>query len=102
MTVAEALRAEQLRIARATVDLLVRAVTGERRVQRPAALRAAEALLVPHGALGQLLFGRKDGATAARTAVAVSCLDRRGVRGGKRLGIGDLFVTAMESGMRNV
>jgi hypothetical protein len=39
------------------------------------ALGAVEALLVPHGALGQLLFGRKDHTTATWTSLAGWGLD---------------------------
>lgn len=76
----EALGPEQLPVAGATVDLLVRAVARQHGVQRPMALGAIEALLVPHGALGELLLGGEHHAAAARAALAGRRLDRGRVR----------------------
>lgn len=76
VAVAEALGSEQLSVARAAVDLAVRPVAGQRRVQRPVALGAVEALLVPHRALGQLLFRGEHGTAAARAALSLGRQDR--------------------------
>lgn len=48
----ESLGSKQLAVAGTAVDLLVRSIAGQHRIQRPMALVTVEALLVPHGALG--------------------------------------------------
>lgn len=48
VAVAEALGPEEPAVARATVDLAVRTVAGQSRVQRTMAFGAVEAFLVPH------------------------------------------------------
>lgn len=92
MAKAEALRSEQLAVAGAAVDLLVRAVARDHRIQRPVALGTIEALLVPHGALGQLLLGGKHHSTAPRTTLAGGRFDAGRVVDHHRLLGGHLFL----------
>lgn len=76
----EALGSEELAVAGATVNLLVGSVASYHGVERSVALGAVEALLVPHGALGELLLGHEDHATASWTALARRGLYRGRVR----------------------
>lgn len=48
MAVSESSGSEELSIASAAMDLLVRAIARQHRVQRPVALCAVETFLVPH------------------------------------------------------
>lgn len=80
VAVAKALRSEEFRIARTTMDLLVGSVAGERRVQRSFAFRTAEAFLVPHRSFGQLLFGSENRSAATRTTLSGGGLNRCRVR----------------------
>lgn len=48
----ESLGSKQLSVAGTAVNLLVRSIAGQHRIQRPVALVTVEALLVPHGTLG--------------------------------------------------
>lgn len=96
VAVAEALGAVVLAVAGLAVDLLVGAVAGQDRVQRAAALAAAEALLVPHGALGELLLGGVDHAAATGASLAGRGLDGRGVRVEERAQLRNLLLTASD------
>lgn len=96
VAVAEALGAVVLAVAGLAVDLLVGAVAGQDRVQRAFALGAAEALLVPHGALGELLLGGVHHAAAAGAALALGSLDGRGVRVVEGTQLRNLVLTASE------
>lgn len=76
MSIAKALGAITLAIAGLAIDIAIGAIAGQHRVQWTMAVGAIVALPVPHLALGQLLFGGKDGATATWTSLALGRLDR--------------------------
>lgn len=97
VAVAESLGPEELSVARTAMDLLVGPITRQRRVQWTLALRAAEALLVPHRSLGQLLFGGEHGATATWASLAGRRLDRRRVRIVEWLRVRELLFTTKPS-----
>jgi len=94
VAVAEALGAVVLAVAGLAVDLLVGAVAGQDRVERTLALAAAEALLVPHAALGELLLGGVHHAAAAGTPLTLGRLDGRGVRVEERTQLRNLILAA--------
>lgn len=71
----ESLRSEQFSVAGTAVDFLIWSITGQHRVQWSMALVAVEALLVPHGALSELLFSSEHHSTATWTALASRSLD---------------------------
>lgn len=78
---AETFGPKEFTVARSAVDFLVGPVAGQHRVQWSMALGTVEALLVPHGALGELLLGGKHHAPATGTPLAGRGLD------GRRVGI---------------
>lgn len=80
VTVAESLGSEELSVARAAVDLTVRSVASQRRVEWAMALGTVEALLVPHRALSQLLLGSKHSTAATWAALSLLGHDRGRVR----------------------
>lgn len=77
---AEAFGPEELSVARAAMDLLVGAVACQHGVQGSVTLGAIEALLVPHGALGELLFSGKHHATATGATLPSWRLNRGRIR----------------------
>lgn len=80
VAVAESLGSEQLSVARTAMDLAIWSIASLSGVQRAMALGAVEALLVPHRSLGQLLLGRKHGASATRAALTLGSHNRGRVR----------------------
>jgi hypothetical protein len=60
----------------ATVDVLVGSIARDDRVEGLGAVFALEALAMPHRALGEHLFGGKDGTAAAWTALTLGRLNR--------------------------
>jgi len=71
---------EELSVARTAVDFLVRAIACQHRVQGSMTLGTIEALLMPHGTLGELLFRGKYHATATGTTLPSWRLDRGRIR----------------------
>lgn len=71
MSVSESLGPEELSIAGSAMDLTVGSVASQGGVQRTMALGAVEALLVPHGSLGQLLLSGEHSATASWAALSL-------------------------------
>lgn len=94
MAKAEPLRAVPLAVAGAAVDLLVRPIALEGRVERTMAFVAVVALLVPHRATGQLLLGRKHGPLTPRTSRASRRHYRSGVRSRKWSRLDHIVFTA--------
>lgn len=76
----EAFGPEQLPVARTAVDFLVGAIACQHRVQGPMAFGAIEAFLMPHGALGELLFRGKHHATATGATLPSWRLNRGRIR----------------------
>lgn len=93
MSIAKALGAVALAIAGLAVDVAIGTIAGQYRVQGTMTVGAVVAFLVPHLALGQLLLGSKDGATAAWTTLTLGCLDRCGVRIDERTTGTDLILS---------
>lgn len=91
MTVAKALGSIALAVACLAVNVAIGAIAGQHRVEWTMAIDAAVAPFVPHLALGQLLLGGKDSATATRAALAFGRLDRGGVRIDERATGADLI-----------
>lgn len=81
MSESESFGSEEFTVAGSAVDFLVGSVAGQHRVQRSMTLGTVEALLVPHGAFGELLFRGKHHATATRATLTSWRLD------GGRVGI---------------
>jgi len=78
-------RSPLLSVTGLAVNIPVRPVTGDDRVQGFGAVAAFVALPVPLAALGEHLLGSEDDATTARTTLAGRGLDDRGVdHGGTR------------------
>lgn len=73
------MRSPLLPIAGLAVDVPVRAVAGDDRVQGLGAVAAFVALPVPLAALGEHLLRGEDDAAAARATLAGRGLDRSGV-----------------------
>lgn len=73
------MRSPLLSVTGLAVNIPVRAVTGDDRVQGLGAVVAFVALPVPLAALGEHLLGGEDDATATRTTLAGRGLDNRGV-----------------------
>lgn len=73
------MRSPSLPVTGLAVNIPVRAVAGDDRVQGLGAVVALVALPVPLAALGEHLLGGEDDATAARTALARRGLDYRSV-----------------------
>lgn len=96
VAVAKALGSKQLCVARSAMDLLVWSIAGQSRVERTTALGTAEAFLVPHGTLGQLLFSGKHSAATTWASFASCGLDGRSVYGRERLGVCNLFITVQD------
>jgi len=71
---------EELSVARAAMDFLVGAIACQHGVQGSVTLGAIETLLVPHGALGELLFSGKHHATATGTTLPSWRLNRGRIR----------------------
>lgn len=80
MAESEAFGPEELSVARAAVDLLVGAIACQHRIQGSVTLGTIEALLVPHGALGELLFRGKYHAAATGATLPSWRLDRGRIR----------------------
>lgn len=79
------MRSPLLPVAGLAVDVPVRAVAGDNRVQGLGAVVALVALPVPLAALGEHLLGGEHYAAASRTALTRRRFDRRGVdHGGAR------------------
>lgn len=83
VSVPDAFGAKELRVAELAIDIVIRSVTGEHRVQGSGAPGAVEALPVVHLPLGQLQLGRKDRSATSGTSLAVRSHDRSGVRSHK-------------------
>lgn len=92
----ETLRAEQLAVAGATVDLAVRTVAGNHGIERPVTFVTVEALLVPHRSLGQLLLGGEHHAAASWATLSLRRLDHGRVNRHHRLLRGQLLLTRKE------
>lgn len=94
MAITESLGSEELSVAGAAMDLMIGSVASQSRIKGTMTLGTVEALFVPHGSLGQLLFGSKHCTTASRAALSFLRHDR------SRIGIvewplcGDFILTA--------
>lgn len=66
------------------MDLLIGAVARQHRVQGTFAFAAAEALLMPHRSLSELLLGGENCPTASRATLARCSLDGGCARDDKR------------------
>lgn len=93
VTIAESLGSEELSVARSAMDFLVGSIACKGRVQRTTTLRAAEALLVPNGSLGQLLFGGEHSSATAWASFASRRLDWCCISGGEWLGVCNLLIS---------
>lgn len=80
MAESETFGPEELSVARAAVDFLVGAIACQHRIQGSVTLGTIEALLVPHGTLGELLFRGKYHATATGATLPSWRLDRSRIR----------------------
>lgn len=80
MSITEALGAVALTVTGLAVDIAIGTIASQHRVKGTMTVGAVVALSVPHLALGQLLFGSKDGATATGATLTLRCLNRCGVR----------------------
>lgn len=80
MAKSEAFGPEELSIARAAVNFFVGTIACQHRIQRPMTLGTIKALLVPHGAFGELLFRSKHHATATGATLPSWRLNRGRIR----------------------
>lgn len=80
MAEAETFRPEELLVARTAVDFLVGTVACQHGVQGSVTLGTIETLLVPHGALGELLFRGKYHTAATRATLSSWRLNRGRIR----------------------
>lgn len=80
MSIAEALGAVALAVAGLAVDVAIGTIASQNGVKGTMTVGAVVTLSVPHLALGQLLFGSKDGATATGATLSFGCLNGCGVR----------------------
>lgn len=96
MTKAESLRSVLLAITRPTIDLLVRTIALQSRVQWTVAVAAVVTPLVPHRSTSQLLLSCKHSTLATRATSSLG--SRNGCRVWRCRGttLGQLFLPGME------
>lgn len=81
----ESLRSEQLSVTGTAMDFLVWSIASQHRIQWPVAFVTVEALLVPHGALGKLLFSSEYHSTATWATLTGRSLDAGRIDGNRWL-----------------
>lgn len=98
----ESLRSEELSVACSAVDFLVWSITGQHRIQWSVALVTVEALLVPHGTLGKLLFSREHHSSATRATLTGRSLDARRIDGNRWLLRGHLLLSVTKTHCKSI
>lgn len=93
----ESLRSEQLSVTGTAMDFLVWSIASQHRIQWSVAFVTVEALFVPHGTLGKLLFSSEYHSTATWATLTGRSLDAGRIDGNRWLLGGHLLFSVTVS-----